>query len=174
MKQKILWSTVMRQIKDWNVCSCKEARILVPLIGDVRTIIMDEEYATRYSIHPGSDKMYYDLSDMYCWPDYNMEKLSRLYIDETGARHEVLVLIISDRDGRFSSQFCQSLQKALGTRLDMSMAYHPQTDGQSKKNERSMILIVKVHWNSTRGPEDFMKAKYPHLFVKQVIDGSTS
>ncbi|GJY89438.1 putative reverse transcriptase domain-containing protein [Tanacetum coccineum] len=43
-------------------------RICVPLIGDVRTMIMDEANATRYSIHPGGDKMYYDLRDMYWWP----------------------------------------------------------------------------------------------------------
>nr|GEV28580.1 putative reverse transcriptase domain-containing protein [Tanacetum cinerariifolium] len=43
-------------------------RIWVPLIGDVRTMIMDEAHATRYFIHPGSDKMYYDLRDMYQWP----------------------------------------------------------------------------------------------------------
>ncbi|GJU69066.1 putative reverse transcriptase domain-containing protein [Tanacetum coccineum] len=41
--------------------------------------------------------------------DYSMEKLSRLYIDEIVARHEVPVSIISDRDGRFTSQFWQSL-----------------------------------------------------------------
>ncbi|GJW49919.1 putative reverse transcriptase domain-containing protein [Tanacetum coccineum] len=43
-----------------------------------------------------------------------------------------------------------------------------------KKLKRSRILIVKVHWNLMRGLEDFMKAKYPHLFVEQVIDGSYS
>ncbi|GJV72989.1 putative reverse transcriptase domain-containing protein [Tanacetum coccineum] len=43
-------------------------RIWVPLIGDVRTMIMDEAHATRYSIHPGANKMYYDLRDMYWWP----------------------------------------------------------------------------------------------------------
>ncbi|GJZ79217.1 putative reverse transcriptase domain-containing protein [Tanacetum coccineum] len=43
-------------------------RIWVPLIGDVRTIIMDEAHAMRYSIHPGADKMYYDLREMYWWP----------------------------------------------------------------------------------------------------------
>ncbi|GJW63180.1 putative reverse transcriptase domain-containing protein [Tanacetum coccineum] len=48
-------------------------RIWVPLIGDVRTMIMDEAHATRYSIHPGSDKMYYDLSDMYWWSDGQSE-----------------------------------------------------------------------------------------------------
>ncbi|GKC52137.1 putative reverse transcriptase domain-containing protein, partial [Tanacetum coccineum] len=43
-------------------------RIWVPLVGGVRTIIMDEAHKTRYSIHPGADKMYHDLCDMYWWP----------------------------------------------------------------------------------------------------------
>ncbi|GJU82898.1 reverse transcriptase domain-containing protein, partial [Tanacetum coccineum] len=43
-------------------------RIWVPLIGDVRTIIMDEAHKTKYSVHPGADKMYYDLRDRYWWP----------------------------------------------------------------------------------------------------------
>ncbi|GJU02125.1 putative reverse transcriptase domain-containing protein [Tanacetum coccineum] len=111
-------------------------RIWVPLVGGVRTIIIDKAHKTRYYVHPGADKMYYDLRDMYWWratrEDYSMEKLARLYIDEIVARHEVPVSIISDRDGRFTSRFWQTLQKALGTRLDMSTSYHPQTDGQSE------------------------------------------
>nr|GEV14398.1 reverse transcriptase domain-containing protein [Tanacetum cinerariifolium] len=59
-----------------------------------------------------------------------MEKLARFYIDQIVAGHGVRVSIISDRDGRFTSRFWQTLQKALGTRLDMSTAYHPQMDGQ--------------------------------------------
>ncbi|GJY23895.1 putative reverse transcriptase domain-containing protein [Tanacetum coccineum] len=43
-------------------------RIWVPLIGDARTIIMDEAHKTKYSVHPGADKMYYDLRDRYRWP----------------------------------------------------------------------------------------------------------
>ncbi|GKA92331.1 putative reverse transcriptase domain-containing protein [Tanacetum coccineum] len=64
--------------------------------------------------------------------DYNKEKLARLYIDEIVARHGVPMSIISDRYGRFTSHFWQTLQKALGTRLDINTAYHPQTDGQTK------------------------------------------
>ncbi|GJU79265.1 putative reverse transcriptase domain-containing protein [Tanacetum coccineum] len=43
-------------------------RIWVLLVGGVRTIIMDEAHKTRYSVHPGADKMYHDLRDMYWWP----------------------------------------------------------------------------------------------------------
>ncbi|GJW44508.1 putative reverse transcriptase domain-containing protein [Tanacetum coccineum] len=43
-------------------------RIWVPLKGEVRTLIMDEAHKSKYSIHPGADKMYYDLRDRYWWP----------------------------------------------------------------------------------------------------------
>ncbi|GKB24144.1 putative reverse transcriptase domain-containing protein [Tanacetum coccineum] len=62
----------------------------------------------------------------------SMEKLTRLYLKEIVCRHGVPVLIISDRDNHFTSNFWRSLQKALGTNLDMSTAYRPQTDGQSE------------------------------------------
>ncbi|GKD39444.1 putative reverse transcriptase domain-containing protein [Tanacetum coccineum] len=61
-----------------------------------------------------------------------MEKLARIYINEVVAMHGVPMSIISNRDGRFTSQFWQTLQKALGTRLDMSTTYYPQTDGHSE------------------------------------------
>ncbi|GKB71874.1 putative reverse transcriptase domain-containing protein [Tanacetum coccineum] len=102
--------------------------ILISLSGNVRTLIMDEAHTSKYFVHPGADKMYYDLRDLYWWPgmkkdiarltksahflsireEYKMEKLARIYINEI-----------------------MTLQKALGTQLDMSMTYHPQTDGQS-------------------------------------------
>ncbi|GJV28815.1 putative reverse transcriptase domain-containing protein [Tanacetum coccineum] len=134
-------------------------RIWVPLIGDVRTMIIDEAHATRYSIHPGADKMYYDLRDMYWWPvdrltksahflatreDYSMEKLSRLYIDEIVVRHGVHVSIIFDWDGRFTSRFWQTLQKDLETRLDMSTAYHSQTDGQSEHTIQTLEDMLRA------------------------------
>ncbi|GJV63198.1 putative reverse transcriptase domain-containing protein [Tanacetum coccineum] len=62
-----------------------------------------------------------------------MEKLIKIYIKEVVTRHGVPVSIISDCDGRFTSLFWKALNKALGTRLDMSTAYHPETDCQSEK-----------------------------------------
>ncbi|GJV55684.1 putative reverse transcriptase domain-containing protein [Tanacetum coccineum] len=60
--------------------------------------------------------------------DYNMDRLARLYLNKIIARHGVPISIISDHDSRFTSRFWQSMQEELGTQLDMSTAYHPQTD----------------------------------------------
>ncbi|GJV54105.1 putative reverse transcriptase domain-containing protein, partial [Tanacetum coccineum] len=187
-------------------------RIWIPSVGGVRKLIMDEAHTSRYSIHPGADKMYYDLRDLYWWPgmkrdiaeyvsrcltcskikaehqkpsgflqqpeipewkwekitmdfvtklpksssghdtiwvvvdrltksahflpireDYKTEKLAKIYTNEIVARHGVPVSIILDRDGRFKSHLWQAFQEALGTILDMSTAYHPQTDDQTER-----------------------------------------
>ncbi|GJU56343.1 putative reverse transcriptase domain-containing protein [Tanacetum coccineum] len=142
---------------------------------------MDEAHTSRYSVHPGADKMYYDLRrlvlvacmkrdhcfsvansssghdtigslllidmSVYFLPireDYKMEKLEKIYTDEIVARHGVPVSIISDRDGRFTSHLWQAFQKALGTRLDMSTAYHPQTDGQSERTIQTLEDMLRA------------------------------
>ncbi|GJU89113.1 putative reverse transcriptase domain-containing protein [Tanacetum coccineum] len=198
-------------------------RIWVPLKGEVRTLIMDEAHKSKYSVHPGADKMYYDLRDRYWWPgmkkdiaeyvskcltclkvkaehqrpsgllqqpeipvwkyegitidfvtklprtssrhdiiwvivdrltmsayflpmreDYKMERLAKLYLNKIVARHGVPISIISDRDSRFTSRFWQSMQEALGTRLDMSTAYHPQTDGQSERTIQTLEDMLRA------------------------------
>nr|GEZ35423.1 reverse transcriptase domain-containing protein [Tanacetum cinerariifolium] len=149
-----------------------------------------------------------------------LDKLARLYLNRIVARHEIPVSIIYDRDGRFTSNFWRSFQKALGTDISMSTAYHPEIDGQSertiqtledmlracvidfgkvmplegihvddrlqfveepvkimereiKRLKRSRIPLVKVRWNSRRGPEftwereDSFRKKYPHLFTNR-------
>ncbi|GKC40969.1 putative reverse transcriptase domain-containing protein, partial [Tanacetum coccineum] len=93
--------------------------------------------------------------------DYSTEKLARLYTDEIVARHGVPVSIISDRDARFTSRLWQTFQKALGTRLDMSTAYHPQTDGQSERTIQTLedmlraspVLWAEIGEGSLIGPE---------------------
>jgi len=54
-----------------------------------------------------------------------MAKLAQLYIKEIVRLHGVPSSIVSDRDPRFTSRFWQTLQEALGTKLTMSLAYHP-------------------------------------------------
>ncbi|GKB01456.1 putative reverse transcriptase domain-containing protein [Tanacetum coccineum] len=76
--------------------------------------------------------------------DYKSEKLSRLYINEIVVRHGVPMSIISDCDGRFTSQFYQTFKKALGTRLDMSMAYHPQMDGPIEPTNQTLKDMLRA------------------------------
>ncbi|GKA16654.1 putative reverse transcriptase domain-containing protein [Tanacetum coccineum] len=63
----------------------------------------------------------------------SIEKLAQLYLKEIVCKHGVPTSIISDRDSLFTSRFWKSLQEAMGTQLDMSTAYHPETDGQSER-----------------------------------------
>ncbi|GKE57284.1 putative reverse transcriptase domain-containing protein [Tanacetum coccineum] len=131
---------------------------------------MHESHKSKYSIHPGSEKMYQDMKKLYWWPNMKadiatyvrkcltcarvkakhqrpsgllvqpaipewkendpLDKLARLYLNRIVARHGIPVSIICDRDGRFTSNFWRSFQKALGTNISMSTAYHPETDGQ--------------------------------------------
>ncbi|GJW40105.1 reverse transcriptase domain-containing protein [Tanacetum coccineum] len=73
-----------------------------------------------------------------------METLTRLYIKEIVSRHRVPISIILDRDSHFTSRFWQSLHNALGTQLDMSTAYHPETDGQSERTIQTLEDMLRA------------------------------
>ncbi|KAJ9557756.1 hypothetical protein OSB04_012370 [Centaurea solstitialis] len=75
---------------------------------------------------------------------YSMEKWAQLYIDEIIARHGVPVKVISDRDSRFTSKFWKSMQRELGTRVALSTAYHPQTDGQSERTIQTLEDMLRA------------------------------
>ncbi|GJV83827.1 reverse transcriptase domain-containing protein [Tanacetum coccineum] len=202
---------------------CLNGRSWLPCYGDLRTVIMHESHKSKYSIHPGSEKMYQDVKKLYWWPNIKadiatyvskcltcakvkaehqrqsgllvqpeipqwkwdnitmdfvtklpkssqgydtiwvivdrltksaifipmketdpLEKLARMYLKEVVTRHGIPVSIICDRDPRFASNFWRSLQKALGTSLDMSTAYHPQTDGQSERTIQTLEDMLRA------------------------------
>nr|GEZ03130.1 putative reverse transcriptase domain-containing protein [Tanacetum cinerariifolium] len=178
---------------------CLKNRSWIPYFGDLRVLIMHESHKLKYSIHPGSDKMYQNLKKLYWWPNMkaeittyvskcltcakvkaeyqkpssllvqhvipvwkwenitmdfvtklpktennSMEKLTRQYLKEIVMGHGMPISIISDQDGRFTSQFWQLLQKSLGTQLDMSTIYHPQTDGQSEKTIQTLKDMLRA------------------------------
>ncbi|GKD98995.1 putative reverse transcriptase domain-containing protein [Tanacetum coccineum] len=159
---------------------CIKNQSWLPLFGNLRDLIMHESHKSKYSIHPGSDKMYQDLKKLYWWPNMkaiiaeyvgkyltcsrvkaeyrltksahfipiretdSMETLTRLYIKDIVSRHGVPISIISDRDSHFTSKFWQSMQSALGTQLDMSTTYHPETDGQSKRTIQTLEDMLRA------------------------------
>ncbi|GKD37318.1 putative reverse transcriptase domain-containing protein [Tanacetum coccineum] len=75
----------------------------------------------------------------------SMERLTRLYLKEVVSRHGVLVSIILYRDSRFTSRFWQSLPKHLGTHLDMSITYYPQTEGQSERTIQMLEDMLRAY-----------------------------
>ncbi|GJY47811.1 putative reverse transcriptase domain-containing protein [Tanacetum coccineum] len=172
---------------------CLNNRSWISCFGDLRALIMHESHKSKYSIHPGLDKMYQDLKKLYWWPNMNakiatyvskcltcarvkaeyqkpsgllvqpeipqwkwenitMDFVTKLPKTATGhdtiweivSRHGVPISIISDRDGRFTSHFLRSLPKALGNQLDMSTAYHPQTDGQSERTIQTLEYMLRA------------------------------
>nr|GFA34174.1 reverse transcriptase domain-containing protein [Tanacetum cinerariifolium] len=128
---------------------CLNGRSWLPCYGNLGTVIMHESYKSKYSIHPGSDKMYQNMKKLYWWP--NIKADIATYVSkcltcakEVVTRHGIHVSIISDRDPRFVSNFWRSLQNALGTRLDMSTAYHPKTDGQSERTIQTLEDMLRA------------------------------
>ena len=227
-------------------------RVWIPKLHKLRKLIFDEAHKSKYSIHPGTDKMYKDVKEFYWWPgmkkdiaeyvskcatcarvkaeyqkpsgmlqqpeipewkweqitmdfvthlpktsrghnaiwvivdrltksahfipirnNYSTEKLAQIYIDEIVSRHGVPLSIISDRDSHFTSHFWQAVQEALGTRIDLSTAYHPQTDGQSERTIqtledllRACVLDFKGNWDQHLSLIEFSYNNSYHSSIK--------
>nr|GEX71240.1 putative reverse transcriptase domain-containing protein [Tanacetum cinerariifolium] len=102
-----------------------------------------------------------------------MEKLTRLYLKEIVCRHGVPVSIILDRDSHFTSRFWRSLQEALGTNLDMSITYHPQTDGQSERTTQMLedmlcayVIDFRSSWDRHLPLVEFSYNNSYHISIK--------
>ncbi|GJT98656.1 putative reverse transcriptase domain-containing protein [Tanacetum coccineum] len=149
----------------------------------LRDLIMHESHKSKYSIHPGSDKMYHDIKKLYWWPNIKaiiaeyvskcltcsrvkaecqkpsgllvqpkipMWKWERITMDfvtklpKTSTGHDAIWVIVDCLTNHFTSRFWQSLQNALGTQLDMSTAYHPETDGQSERTIQTLEDMLRA------------------------------
>lgn len=208
-------------------------RVSVPNNWDLRREILRQAHQTRFSIHPGSTKMYRDLKRYYHWdgvksdvvtwvsrcptcqvvkaekrvpsgllqglplPQWKWDMvtmdfvtglpritgnkdaiwvivdrltktahfiaikktdgadiLARKYLDTVVRLHGIPVSIVSDRDPKFTSTFWQAFQKELGTKVHLSTAYHPQTDGQSERTIQTledMLRACVLDWGGKWG-----------------------
>ncbi|GKC53267.1 putative reverse transcriptase domain-containing protein, partial [Tanacetum coccineum] len=171
---------------------CLNGRSWLPCYGDLRTVIMHESHKSKYSIHPGSDKMYQDMKKLYWWP--NMKADITTYVSrcltcakvkaehqrpsgllvqpkipewkwdnitmvtklpKTSQGYDTIWVIVdrltksaiftpmretdpTDKLAKMYLKEVKSLQKALGTSLDMSTAYHPETDRQSERTIQTL------------------------------------
>ncbi|GJT96088.1 reverse transcriptase domain-containing protein [Tanacetum coccineum] len=138
---------------------CIKNQSWLPLFGWVEKLNNAESTKSKYSIHPGSDKMYHDLKKLYWWP--NMKAIIAEYVSKCLTCSRVKAecqkpsgLLVQPeirwkgKDKQwifhFTSRFWQSLQNALGTQLDMSTAYHPETDGQSERTIQTLEDMLRA------------------------------
>ncbi|WMV49887.1 hypothetical protein MTR67_043272 [Solanum verrucosum] len=94
---------------------------------------MEEAHSSRYSIHLGSIKMYRDLREVYWWR--SMKKGIAEFVAKCLNCQQVKVEHQSpgDRGAQFTAQFWKSFHKGLGSKVNLSTAFHPQTDGQVER-----------------------------------------
>ncbi|XP_052485226.1 uncharacterized protein LOC128040498 [Gossypium raimondii] len=102
--------------------------------------------------------------------DYSLQKLAKLYVFEIVRLHGVPILIISNRDLHFTSRFWNKLHKALGTMLNFSTVFHPQTDGQS---ERVYSRLLKTPSDRQKSYADLKRREIEYsmgdfVFLKRV------
>jgi hypothetical protein len=78
----------------------------------------------------------------------NAEGSARVFVDTVVRLHGLPSELVSDRDPRFTAEFWQSVFRSLGTRLKMSTADHPQTDGQTERTNRVLEEILRGYAHS--------------------------
>lgn len=74
-----------------------------------------------------------------------MDKLKRLHVNKVVQLHRVSVIIVLDRDLKFTSDFWPSIQHSLGTSLSLSTAFHPRMDGQLKRIIQTLKDVLKAY-----------------------------
>ncbi|GJU35492.1 putative reverse transcriptase domain-containing protein [Tanacetum coccineum] len=172
---------------------CLHGRSWIPCYGDLRSVIMHESHKSKYSIHPGSEKMYQDYEELYWWP--NMKADIATYVSKcltcarVKAEHQRpsgllvqpeipkwkwdnitmdfitklprssqgfdTIWVIVDRLTKSAhflpmrendplDKLARSFQKALGTDISMSTAYHPETDGQSERTIQTLEDMLRA------------------------------
>ena len=75
---------------------------------------------------------------------FSADRLARIFIQEIVRLHGIPHTIMSDRGSAFTSRYWKSFQDALGTQLDFSSAFHPQTDGQTERVNQVMEDMLRV------------------------------
>jgi len=74
---------------------------------------------------------------------YSVDKLAKIYVNEVIRLHGVPVSIMPKWDPRFTSRLWPSLQRALGTKLNLSTTSHPQMDGQSRRTIQTLEDLLR-------------------------------
>nr|GEU54021.1 putative reverse transcriptase domain-containing protein [Tanacetum cinerariifolium] len=139
---------------------CLNGRSWLPCYGHLRSVIMHEltsrsipsisaehQMPSGLLVQPTLPEWKWDnitMDFITKLPKSPQDKLARLYLNRIVARHRIPISIICDYDGRFTSNFWRSFQKALGTYISMSTAYHPKTNGQSERTIQTLKDMLRA------------------------------
>ena len=105
------------------------------------------------------DKLTKQAHFIPCRTTQTAPELASLFMREVVRLHGVPDALVSDRDSKFTSKFWRSLWKLLGTSLNMSTAYHPQSDGQTERTNRTLEEMLRAYVDSRQSNwEDFLSA----------------
>nr|GEV64762.1 putative reverse transcriptase domain, ribonuclease H-like domain, aspartic peptidase domain protein [Tanacetum cinerariifolium] len=149
---------------------CLNNRSWLLCYGNLRTLIMHESHKSKYSVRPGFEKMYQDMKLLYWWR--NMKADIATYVSKclTCLRVKVehqkpssllvqpeipqwkwdnitmdfITKLPRTQNGNDTIWVVRTFQKAMGTRLDMSMAYHPETDEQSERTIQTLEDMLRA------------------------------
>ena len=104
-------------------------------------------------------------------------QLAKLFVQEIFKLHGLPQVIVSDRDPKFTSDFWRALFQQLGTKLAMSSGYHPQTDGQTERTNRTLEEMLRHYCGSPDKQtlwEDLLPlAEFAYNNTKQTSTGQT-
>nr|GEZ14431.1 putative reverse transcriptase domain-containing protein [Tanacetum cinerariifolium] len=141
-----------------NRTLCLDGRSWLPCYGDLRSVIMHESHKSKYSIHPGFEKMYQDMKKLYWWPNMKadiatydnimMDFINKLPKSSHGFD---TIWVIMDRLTKSAHLLPKRENdpldklKAFGTDMSISIAYHPKTEGQSERTIQTREDMLRAY-----------------------------
>nr|GEY17488.1 reverse transcriptase domain-containing protein [Tanacetum cinerariifolium] len=190
--------TIHSGVRGMILAAQSEKGYMVSLVGGVRTLIMDEAHKTNWDVHLPLAEFSYNNgyhSSIRCAPfealyerkcrspvlcvEIKESSLIRPELVQETTNKAVLIKeklkTAMDHQKSFTDNRHKPLEFEVGDRVLLKEPIEIM-DHEVRNLKRSKISLLKVCWNSKRGPEftwereDHMKSKYPHLFVDRVVE----
>ncbi|GJS61514.1 putative ribonuclease H-like domain-containing protein [Tanacetum coccineum] len=159
---------------------CLRNRSWIPCFGDLRELIMHESHKSKYSIHPGSDKMYQDLKKLYWWPNMKAEIATYVITKTTSGQGPVwgcdinlkVKVIRCDNGTEFKNRVMNQFCKIKSIKREFSVARTPQQNEIAKRKNKTLIEAARTMLADSKLPTTFWaEAVNTACYVQNRFDG---